>query len=191
MGKNRARVFDILRGVLISLILIIAIPGLFLMLFKLNQFIGEIDPLSKYERAEVVSEETLAELSEIDSMYADMPAGMTVVEVYSYFDGWRTEYVRVYLEVLDDSAQEMARFIEERDVGEISDASVMYASATVEAPNKLHAGYAIHNGHHNFGTMIADNSYDLVYVIASLLYFFAIISICVIIKKPSCFKFMD
>lgn len=167
----------LLRIILVVIVLLAAIPVYIICLLQLSGFLEKNDPMSKYQRAEKITEETYAELSEIDTIYADLPDDVSVGEVYRYFDGWRSEYVVVYLNVPEDTKEEFVKEMEARDVREISEESVYNATVSSEDPDKVSISYLIHNGYHDFGVMVSDHSYQPVYVVFGIVYAAGIIAL--------------
>lgn len=181
MPEIKNMFIKILKVILVVIVLLAAIPIYTICLLRFSSYLERNDPMSKYLRAEKIIEETYAELSKIDKIYSDLPDGVAVAELYKYFDGWRSEYVMVYLDVLEDKKEEFVQELEVRDITEISEESVYHANVFSEDSDRVCISYLIHNGNHDFGEMISDNSYKVVYSIFSIGYAVAIIGLILLL----------
>lgn len=160
----------VLRTVLVIIVLLAALPVYFILILKFSGLVEKNDPMSKYLRAQEITEETYNELSKIDNIYLNLPDGAAVAELYRYFDGWRSEYISVYLDVPEDIKEKFLRELEDRDIRDISEETVVGASASSGQANRVSISYIIHNGYHDFGEMAPVKSYQPVYVAFSIVY---------------------
>lgn len=171
----------VLRIALVAIVLLAALPAYFILLLQFSGFVEKSDPMSKYLRAQNITAKTYAELSEIDNIYLKLPEGAEVVELYRYFDGWRSEYVSVYLDVPEDIKEEFVQGLEARAIKDISEESVNSAGVSSGEAGRVSISYIIHNGYHDFGEMEAVKSYKAVYVVFSIVYGLGVIGLILLL----------
>lgn len=171
----------VLRIALVAIVLLAALPVYFILLLQFSGFVEKSDPMSKYLRAQNITAKTYAELSEIDNIYLKLPEGVEVVELYRYFDGWRSEYVSVYLDVPEDIKEEFVQGLEARAIKDISEESVNSAGVSSGEAGRVSISYIIHNGYHDFGEMEAVKSYKAVYVVFSIVYGLGVIGLILLL----------